>query len=101
MAAICVAVSADRIDDTIGLLVARLIVNPGATCACECGKKRGTDKETLTLPNDRNSNPPVPKTGVFNRPFLTSEINIGKPITLRVAIRPLEVIHQTPCMVGA
>jgi hypothetical protein len=60
-------------------LIDRELIGSKQSCAREYGLKRETNStvgpsHVQTAPS---SNPPVPKSGVFNRPLLVSEINIS------------------------
>ena len=43
---------------------------------------------------------PVPKARVFDGAPLGAEVDVGEAVTLGVAVGPLEVIDQTPGVIG-
>jgi len=43
----------------------------------------------------------IPKSGILHRALLAAEVDVSQSIALRVAIRPLKVIHQAPGVICA
>jgi hypothetical protein len=43
----------------------------------------------------------IPESGILHRALLAAEVDVSQSIALRVAIRPLEVIHQAPGVICA